>query len=1297
MALSPEYLKSLGQKAIESKQKAAVQASSSPRVAPAPAPAPMPTEPTIGGFSTPFDAINQTVNNATAKATGDPFAGYVEKQRQAGGPVLSPGADRIVRGNVATLGLPEISKEKQIELYGGEVGSPAYFEYLKTNAKSKFFGKDVLGSLGVQFPDQLSWDKMSPLDQMGTLGIQTVGAAIHMLIAAPKAIATGAVRLGYSIAQPVAALLKGEETSTAALSSKDKGSINVPGLGRVDSYWKSYEDAIKSGNGHLAATLQTVGSSFGDLSMTAVTAAHINSTFRPRATLKPGEAVTNTAPIQEAMLKDQAGVIRRTKGNMNDPAEYYPVTKETAKQYGTNPNQTFLKMTPVGEGKIEVSITEVRGGATQRVKDFLTNTRTKDGKFGREVKVYSEVVDVGTQVPTTGGVAGVPTYRGASLAEWESVQKTGQFQEKPGSRLIDKNTGKEISYGKGEGKNTTTEKKLADLYAAGSSSGGTGVVIEFKPDAMGKMKFSAKFDSTDLKADEFLGKNLSLDDVARVTDSTGKVIYEAKTTPKPTEIKIPTAPPAGMEKLPATGDQLGQINLISEVNGIQPAIRDSLVKSITGKNNIGELTQAEAVKTQQALGLLGAGSKYAPDGLSGVNNVFAQYGSPIRSYFRSVEERTGIPLASRVEIPVENAARYMKVTTDGFFAKAKEVIGSLDESQRSLVGNYMRGNKGAILDNPSLTPELKTQLVQAADGMRSLFNEAGQFLDVPPEIFIDNYLSNIRNIGGVYQLYKEGAPMPAGAEFFAKQKRTGGLGPVLDDPLAIFQIYVKAGSRTKFMGPVLEDIAAMSKDLPPSFQGSIKAYVQEKMGYEGAAEQWLNTAADALNTKLGWNLPPDLARRTTQLIMDTTYAGAMGIRPGTYFRNLISNPVYTYIDRGPAFYTEAMQKALSKEGIAEVRAKGFLNEVGDPYGTAIADEATQWGKLSTKYRQVTQSLLKGQEVTDTFGRTLTYHQTKLQFDDAVAQYNTGKIRWADVEEKLGFSGMSKVDQNEIRQQLVSGNIDKARDHMIRITIDNTQFPYRKGASARIQNGLTGKILTQFGQWANEYAHMLGRMVKYKQWDKLIRFYGTNAILVNSLQGLGANFENSFGLEPAVPATAPAIKIGSELYGIMQSMKSGYESDINKNQAEIYRQLKALGVPAGVQIQSFRDFNKSYEAGPIGPNGKFPVYAADGSLTRYADFSDLFWTMFGFPTNEKVENQEQATKMANQRAEYSNAKQQAVDYLQNGEMEKAQELILQYQLNISGADFEKYYVPKNQRTFQSLPAPVKAVNTNVFNQ
>lgn len=119
---------------------------------------------------------------------------------------------------------------------------------------------------------------------------------------------------------------------------------------------------------------------------------------------------------------------------------------------------------------------------------------------------------------------GETTYRGASVKEWEDVKNTGSFSDREGTTLIDKSTGKPIKYDDA-GKNTTTSKELADGYAKNSSN--EGVTIEFKPEAKAKMRFSAKFDSSDLQADEFLGEGLDINDVARVTDKNGKVIYES--------------------------------------------------------------------------------------------------------------------------------------------------------------------------------------------------------------------------------------------------------------------------------------------------------------------------------------------------------------------------------------------------------------------------------------------------------------------------------------------------------------------------------------------------------------------------------------------------------------------------------------------------------------------------------------------------------------------------------------------------------------------------------------------------
>ena len=102
---------------------------------------------------------------------------------------------------------------------------------------------------------------------------------------------------------------------------------------------------------------------------------------------------------------------------------------------------------------------------------------------------------------------GESLYRGTTLSEWESI-KQGGF------------SGKKIS-------ETQNRTWLADdietAQGALKMRGGAGeVVIEFKPSARGK---SFK----DPNSGYYKADNLGIDDVARVTDKNGKVIYEATT------------------------------------------------------------------------------------------------------------------------------------------------------------------------------------------------------------------------------------------------------------------------------------------------------------------------------------------------------------------------------------------------------------------------------------------------------------------------------------------------------------------------------------------------------------------------------------------------------------------------------------------------------------------------------------------------------------------------------------------------------------------------------------------------
>lgn len=102
-------------------------------------------------------------------------------------------------------------------------------------------------------------------------------------------------------------------------------------------------------------------------------------------------------------------------------------------------------------------------------------------------------------------------YRGTSLAEWSDIQTTGKLGNKPqpgtpkGSSFVTD----DLNYIKGH-------------KAVQADMGSEGVIIEFKPTAKIKTRVLDSGEGS-------MGRGLTLDDVAKVTDKNGKVIYEATT------------------------------------------------------------------------------------------------------------------------------------------------------------------------------------------------------------------------------------------------------------------------------------------------------------------------------------------------------------------------------------------------------------------------------------------------------------------------------------------------------------------------------------------------------------------------------------------------------------------------------------------------------------------------------------------------------------------------------------------------------------------------------------------------
>ena len=560
------------------------------------------------------------------------------------------------------------------------------------------------------------------------------------------------------------------------------------------------------------------------------------------------------------------------------------------------------------------------------------------------------------------------------------------------------------------------------------------------------------------------------------------------------------------------------------------------------------------------------------------------------------------------------------------------------------------------------------------------------------------YQPHISDLGGIFQLYKKGSELGIG-EFFAKQKRVGSLSTQVDDARALASIYVRAGAKRVFYKPVVERIKGFIDGMPAALQDSTKSYIFEKLGYAGEMERALDNLALDLNRKMGWNLPPDIARQITNQALNTVYSGALGLNPASAFRNLLQYPFVGYPRLGPKFMAEAMQKAFTKEGIGRVRDAGFLVDLGVPYGEELAKSANVTGRVSNAYRATTQATLIPYERADVLNRTATWWQTRFQWEDALARYNRGEITWKQLEGKsyLDFGALHPVDAKIIRQRLINGDLEGGFNQYVRDVLDDTQFPYRRGASGRVTYGLAGKLGTTFLQWPLEFSHTLATWVGRRQWDKLMRFYAVSSVLRRGLQQqFGFDFQNDLYLGPINPSLSPAARSAYELVGAMDALWQGNDQALDDHKDALYRQL-SLGVPAGLEGKRVLSFRKSYEAGAIGPGGTYPVYSSTGRLLYYASFRDIFWQMLGFPTNEKVRQAQLREDLRRAKFNTTLAKENVLKLWQREKYDEATKIIEQFNLTFSGETLEnelrKHYIPVTEQLYQNLPMGVKPYFTD----
>ena len=1280
--------------------------------------APPPSQPTVMPGSQPIAPTASPSRTPIADATLQRL-GYV--------PGNTPGVNPDPDAAVKLFG--DITPESQISRFGGLVGSPEYYAKKAEGNFLQYLPGQLAETVGIRLPDDETWDKMSLVDKGLTAANASKNMLGRMIADLPKEIVKAPIRVGLTLAEgigngPWERLYKNEEQAKIELG---KGTpTELPWLGQVPTLFQTFEQAQASGMGPLASYALLVGTTAGDLSLVGSLGEAVTAGLRPRG--KIPTATQTTAGTPESFLKslsnrESAGsggysaigiptAHGRALGKYQVMEEYLP---GWSKQYiGREVSaDEFIANPALQEQLVKARVSELyaKHGNYEDVASIwhsgrtLAQARAAGAKDGLGTKTEDYVRDImggmgaSTAVKTStpmqvapiksaiirdaAGIGKAVAKRPGSIAEYYSLPKT----------VVKENYG------------TAPNTTFLKVTPAGSQSVEISVVqlrggaiqkgIDYIKDHIGNptKRYEGDF-GPEVKMDS---KIVNI----KPGESTSVAKKAEQMTPED-EIRIfrsiPAKPLKGFENKPITGDQIVTLEEVGNFNGIEPTIRDAVVRAVTGKQVVGELTQAEFVKAAQTLQTFSSAGKFTPDMPN--PSIMAKAIAPQRHWMRSYEESSGIPLYSQVYVPMEEATRVRNVFRDSYRNEAREVFGKYAEpafaEERRLVSAYMRGEKNAITNNPTLSAQAKTELIAVADGMRALYDKIGPQVDVPTDIFLKDYQPGVRDLGGVFNLYKSTSnEFPTMKEFFAKQKKTGDLGGVqIDDALALFDIYANAGSNWMFMKPTLDRVKEVSGQLPQTVRGAAKNYVEEKMGYGGQLEEFLDNMVPGVNKKLGLNLPPDTARQMSNYVLSTMYSGMLS-SPATWFRQTFQYPLFGYARLGPRYMGEGMKKGLSKEGMDEVRKQGFLVDLGVPYGEELLKETRAAGRFANAYKNTTQTIIAPNSIADASMRSIVYHQGKLQFDDALARYNAGDITWEKLEKDMDFSAMSPVDRNIIRQKLVAGDQKGAFNHYIREVIDETNFPYRRGASSQAGYGLTGKLTTSLLQWPIEAGHVLGRWASTGQWDKLIRFYAASTAISRTMsETFGFDFQRN--LSPGGMFGnfwSPYVKTGIDAVNAFTSFFQDNKEDFNKNSESIVRTLRAGGIPGGIAIQNATKFFRSYDRGP-NEQGQYAVMNNDGEVSYYTDFADLFWgQLMGFPTNEKEAASRLTKEIKNAQFDRRKVKEHVMQLMQQEKYEEAGKLMGEYGISVTPKDMDDYYIPYNERAFQSLPGPLKAQFVN----
>ena len=190
---------------------------------------------------------------------------------------------------------------------------------------------------------------------------------------------------------------------------------------------------------------------------------------------------------------------------------------------------------------------------------------------------------------------------------------------------------------------------------------------------------------------------------------------------------------------------------------------------------------------------------------------------------------------------------------------------------------------------------------------------------------------------------------------------------------------------------------------------------------------------------------------------------------------------------------------------------------------------------------------------------------------------------------------------------------------------------------------------------------------------------------------GFDFSNTF-YQKINGLTSPAVGLVGNFYDYMSGMINNQRQTMNDARDQILKSLRS-GMPLGIASKNIENFYKSIKAGQDS-SGQYPIYDNYGKLIDNGDFTDLFWgSLVGFSTVKKTNERNLYNDIKNSQVDETDIRNQINQLLREGKYDEMQKLIEKTGITPSQSTMESAYVPRIQRTFNTLSPQLKAKYVN----